>query len=45
MAKNSKIEIQGTGITILKNEKYDFNSLSDISRFNNSEHTETIIQN
>lgn len=45
MAKNSKIEVKGTEITILKNEKDDFISLTDIARYKDSEHTDTIIQN
>ncbi|GAB1447423.1 hypothetical protein MASR2M44_04180 [Bacteroidota bacterium] len=45
MAKDTKIEVQGTEITILKNEKDDFISLTDIARHKDSEHTDTIIQN
>lgn len=45
MAKNSKIEVKGTEITILKSENDDFISLTDIARHKDAEHTDTIIQN
>lgn len=45
MTKNSKIEVKGTEITILKNERDDFISLTDIARHKDSVHTDTIIQN
>jgi len=45
MAKNQKIDVRGTEITVLKNEQEDFISLTDIARHKDSEHTDTIIQN
>jgi len=45
MVKNSKIDVKGTEITILRNESDDFISITDIARHKDSEHTDTIIQN
>ncbi|NLJ08541.1 MAG: KilA-N domain-containing protein [Sphingobacteriales bacterium] len=45
MAKNSKIEVKGTEITILKSENDDYISLTDIAKHKDAEHTDTIIQN
>jgi hypothetical protein len=45
MAKNQKIDVKGTEITVLRNEAEDFISLTDIARHKDSEHTDTIIQN
>ena len=45
MAKNQKIDVKGTEITVLKNEQEDFISLTDIARHKDSEHTDSIIQN
>ncbi|GCD76957.1 hypothetical protein JCM31826_04390 [Thermaurantimonas aggregans] len=45
MAKNQKIDIKGTEITVLRNEAEDYISLTDIARHKDSEHTDTIIQN
>jgi hypothetical protein len=45
MAKNAKIDVNGTEITILKSENDDFISLTDIARHKDAEHTDTIIQN
>ncbi|MEX0906169.1 MAG: KilA-N domain-containing protein [Balneolaceae bacterium] len=45
MAKNKKIEVQGTAITIYKGEKEDFISLTDIAKHKDSKHTDSIIQN
>lgn len=45
MAKSNKIEVKGQLITIVKMELEDFISLTDIARFKDAEHTDTIIQN
>jgi hypothetical protein len=45
MAKNAKIDVKGTEITILRSENDDFISLTDIARHKDAEHTDTIIQN
>lgn len=45
MAKNRKIEVQGTEITIVKGEKEDYISLTDIARFKDSSNTDDIIKN
>lgn len=45
MARTNKIEVKGQLITIVKMEQDDFISLTDIARFKDAEHTDTIIQN
>lgn len=45
MTKSNKIEVKGQLITIVKMEQYDYISLTDIARFKDAEHTDTIIQN
>ncbi len=45
MAKNTKIEVKGTEIAILKNNTDDYISLTDIARYKDPEHTDTIIHN
>ena len=45
MAKNQKIEVKGTEISVLKNTTEDFISLTDIARHKDAEHTDTLIQN
>ncbi len=45
MAKNKKIEVKGTEITILKGDTEDFISLTDIARYKDAANTDTIIQN
>jgi hypothetical protein len=45
MVKNNKIEVKGTEISVLKNETEDYISLTDIARYKDAEHTDTIIQN
>lgn len=45
MAKNQKIDVKGTEITVLRNEAEEYISLTDIARHKDSEHTDTIIQN
>lgn len=45
MAKNQKIDVKGTEITVLRNETEDYISLTDIARHKDAEHTDTIIQN
>ncbi|MDD3741955.1 MAG: KilA-N domain-containing protein [Bacteroidales bacterium] len=42
---NSKIEVKGTEITILKTQSDDYISLTDIARHKDADHTDTIIQN
>lgn len=45
MAKNKKIEVKGTEITIFKGETEDFISLTDIARYKDAANMDTIIQN
>jgi hypothetical protein len=45
MAKNSKIEVKGTEITIFKGDTEDFISLTDIARYKDAANMDTIIQN
>lgn len=45
MAKNQKIDVSGTVITVLRNDTEDYISLTDIARYKDAEHTDTIIQN
>jgi hypothetical protein len=45
MAKNKKIEVKGTEITILKCDTEDFISLTDIARYKDAANTDSIIQN
>jgi len=45
MTKKQKIEVKGTEISVLKNAAEDFISLTDIARYKDAEHTDTIIQN
>lgn len=45
MARNSKIEVKGTEITLFKDEKGHYISLTDIARFKNSDHMDAVIQN
>jgi hypothetical protein len=45
MANSKKINVKGVEIAILKEDKYDFISLTDIARHKDPEHTDTIIQN
>lgn len=45
MAKNQKIDVSGTVITVLRNDAEDYISLTDIARHKDAEHTDTIIQN
>lgn len=45
MSKSKTIHVQGTVITILRNESSDFVSLTDIARYKDVERTDTIIQN
>ena len=45
MAKNQKIDVKGTEITVLRNETEDYISLTDIARHKDAEHTDTIVQN
>lgn len=45
MAKNKKLDVKGTEITILTNDSEDYISLTDIARHKDAEHTDTIIQN
>jgi len=45
MAKNKKIEVQGTEITIFKGQTDDYISLTDIARYKDSTNTDDIIKN
>ncbi len=45
MAKNKKIEVQGTDISIFKGETDDYISLTDIARFKDPNNMNAIIQN
>ncbi|MCL6259465.1 KilA-N domain-containing protein [Aquiflexum sp. TKW24L] len=45
MAQNKKINVQGTEITIFSAESDDFVSLTDIAKFKDATHTDSIIQN
>lgn len=45
MVKNKKIEVKGTEITIFKVEMDDYISLTDIARYKDAAHTDSIIQN
>lgn len=43
MAKNQKIDVKGTEITVLRNDAEVYISLTDIARYKDAEHTDTII--
>ena len=45
MAKNRKLNIQDSEITVINQNESDFISLTDIARHKDSQHTDTIIQN
>ncbi len=45
MAKNQKIEVKGSEITIYKGEDDDYLSLTDIARYKDASNMDTIIQN
>lgn len=45
MAKNKKINVQGFDIVLFKNNNEDYISLTDIARFKDANHTDSIIQN
>ena len=45
MTKNKKINVQGVAITFYERENNDYISLTDIARYKEVEHTDTIIQN
>jgi hypothetical protein len=45
MAKNKKIEVKGTEITIYKGDVDDYISLTDIARYKDSSNTDDIIKN
>ena len=45
MAKNKKIEVKGTEITIFKGDTEDFISLTDIARYKDAANMDSIIQN
>lgn len=45
MAKNKKIEVKGFNVTIYKDNKIDFISLTDIARYKDKKRTDYIIQN
>jgi len=43
MAKNKKLEVKGTEITILQHETDDYISLTDLARYKDSEHKDFTI--
>ena len=43
--KKSKIEVQGTAVTVLTHKKDDFICITDIARYKNPEHTDDLIRN
>lgn len=45
MAKNKKIEVNGTEISIFQSESSDYISLTDIARYKDSTNTDDIIKN
>ncbi len=45
MTKSSKIQVSGIQISVLYIDQSDFISLTDIARYKDTEHTDTIIQN
>ena len=45
MAKSNKIHVSGTEITVLESNMSDFISITDIARYKDAEHTDSIIQN
>jgi len=45
MSKNKKIEVKGNEITIFKGDNDDYISLTDIAKYKDATHTDTIIQN
>ncbi|TVQ04662.1 MAG: KilA-N domain-containing protein [Balneolaceae bacterium] len=45
MAKNKKIEVQGTEISIYKGDQEDYISLTDIARHKKSDQTDDVIKN
>ena len=45
MAKNKKINVQGVEIVLYEDNSNDFISLTDIARYKDPDHTDTIIQN
>lgn len=45
MAKNAKIEVQGTEIIIYKDNNEDFISLTDIARYRDADRSDYILQN
>jgi len=45
MSKNKKIEVKGLNVTIYKENKIDFISLTDIARYKDAKRTDYIIQN
>ena len=45
MAKNKKIEVKGTEITIFQGESNDYISLTDLAKYKDPEHTDDIVKN
>jgi len=45
MSKSKKLNVQGVAITFYENGKNDYISLTDIARYKETEHTDTVIQN
>ena len=45
MARNQKLEVKGTEITIFQEKTNDFISLTDIARYRDPERSDYIVQN
>jgi hypothetical protein len=45
MSKNKKIQVQGIAIVLYEDNKEDYISLTDIARYKDAEHMDSIIQN
>lgn len=43
MAKASKIEVEGSSISVVKNQNEDYVSLTDMAKFKNAENTGLVI--
>ena len=45
MAKNKKIDVQGTSVSLFTDDRKDFISLTDIARYRDTERSDYILQN
>ena len=45
MAKNKKIDVQGTSVSLFTDDRKDFISLTDIARYRHTERSDYILQN